>query len=113
MAKTKSFYQVPSASPEVNFVFARIAERLDKIEGIRGDPQIEDKLEIVETATVDDDDGNGTRIKGEMKHEAAPSSTLEDGQWEVTVYDDGTSPVFRIRYRRDEDNQFVGDTPLL
>lgn len=113
MAKTKESYQVPSLPQELNFVLARIADRLDKIEGLRGEPQVEQSLEVVEVATMDDDDGAGTRIKADSKHGEAPASTLADGEWEVTVYDDGTSPVFRIRYRRDEDNQFVGDTPLL
>lgn len=111
MAKTKESYQVPSLSPEVNFVLARIADRLDKIEGLRGDPQIEEKLEIVETALVDDDNGNGTRIKGELRHETAPSSTLAEGEWEITVYDDGSSPVFRVRYN-DGENILVGDVAL-
>jgi len=113
MAKTKESFQIPGGSAELNFVLARIADRLDKIEGIRGAPQINDSLEVTDIATVDDDDGAGTRIKADAKHEEAPASTLADGEWEMTVYDDGANPVFRIRYRRDSDNDFVGDVALL
>ena len=112
MAKTKESYQIPSGSAELNFILARIADRLDKIEGIRGDPQIEEKLEITETAVVDDDDGNGTRIKGEIRHESAPASDLEEGEWEITVYDDGADPVFRVRYN-DAGTIVTGDVALL
>lgn len=112
MARTKESYQLPGASSELNFILARIADRLDKIEGIRGESQVEESLEVVEVATMDDDDGAGTRIKADAKHEEAPASRLADGEWEITVYDDGSSPVFRIRYNNG-DETLVGDVPLL
>lgn len=114
MAKTKELYNVPSGSPDLNFILARISDRLDKIEGLRGEPQIEESLEVVEVATMDDDDGAGTRIKADAKHESAPASSIGEGEWEITVYDDGTgSPVFRVRYREDDETLYVGDLPLL
>lgn len=112
MSKTKSSYQVPGGSHELNFVLARIADRLDKIEGIRGESEIEGGLSLPEVGTIDDDDGEGTRIVGESHHEDAPESTLAEGEWEISVYDDGVSPVFRIRYN-DAGTEVVGDVTLL
>ena len=56
MAKTRSSYQVPGGSHELNFILARIAERLDKIEGIRGDAKIESSLQTGPLEVLDGDD---------------------------------------------------------
>lgn len=56
MPKTKSNYQIPGGSAELNFVLARIADRLDKLEGIRGDAKIESGLEVGPVEVLDDDD---------------------------------------------------------
>lgn len=109
---TKSSYQVPGGSNELNFVLARIADRLDKLEGIRGASEIEGGLSLTEVGTIDDDDGEGTRIVAESHHEDAPESTLAEGEWEISVYDDGANPVFRVRYN-DAGDEMVGDVALL
>jgi hypothetical protein len=36
----------PDLARELNFIFQRIADRLDKIEGIRGDASIESPLSV-------------------------------------------------------------------
>ena len=117
MTKTRDSYllsarSVPELVRELNFTFQRIADRLDKIEGIRGESQVEESLEVVEIGTIDDDDGEGTRIFGESTHDAAPASTLSHGQWEITVYDDGAAPVFRVRYN-DGTDTLIGDVSLI
>ena len=40
----------------------------------------------------------GSRIIARGEHTSAPVGTLSAGEWELSVYDDGASPVFRIRY---------------
>lgn len=51
MAKSRDSYRVTGTSAdqvarEVNFLFQRIADRMDKIEGIRGTSSIESDLEM-------------------------------------------------------------------
>ena len=56
MPKTKSSYQVPGGSAELNFILARIADRLDKLEGIRGEAEIEGTLSSGAIEISDEDD---------------------------------------------------------
>ena len=56
MPKTKSNYQVPGASSELNFILARIADRLDKLEGIRGNAEIEGTLSSGPIEVSDEDE---------------------------------------------------------
>lgn len=51
MTASKEFYQLRSRSldslvSELNFILARISDRLDKIEGVRGGATIQDSLTI-------------------------------------------------------------------
>lgn len=51
MAKTRDNYQVTGRTVEelqrnLNFLFQRIADRMDKMEGIRGAPSIESDLDM-------------------------------------------------------------------
>lgn len=40
----------------------------------------------------------GSRIIGRGEHTSAPAASLATGEWELTVFDNGTTPVFRVRY---------------
>ena len=51
MTKTRDSYllsarSVPELVRELNFIFQRVADRLDKIEGIRGSANIENDLSL-------------------------------------------------------------------
>ena len=64
MTKTRDSYllsarTVPELVRELNFTFQRIADRLDKIEGIRGSASIENDLSITQgPLSVYDADNN-------------------------------------------------------
>lgn len=58
MAKTKDNYQVTGRTVQelvmsLNFLLQRMADRMDKIEGIRGTASIESELEIGTNLDVD------------------------------------------------------------
>lgn len=40
----------------------------------------------------------GSRLIGRGEHTSAPAGSLGTGEWELSVYDDGASPVLRVRY---------------
>lgn len=48
---------IPSLVRELNFAFARIADRMDKIEGVRGTSTIESNLDLQSNKIVDVSEG--------------------------------------------------------
>lgn len=62
MAKTKDSYRVSGRTAdeitrELNFIFARLADRMDKIEGIRGTASIASNLEMNSNRVTDIGEG--------------------------------------------------------
>lgn len=57
MAINKEVYQIndiknPDLTNELNHILQRLSDRFDKLEGLRGDSKIKDKLDVV----VDDEE---------------------------------------------------------
>lgn len=40
----------------------------------------------------------GSRVIGRGEHTSSPAGTLATGEWELTLYDNGATPVLRLRY---------------
>jgi hypothetical protein len=71
------------------------------------------KLDVVGDARLGAASGaQGSRIIGRGEHTSAPAGTLATGEWEISVYDDGIAPVFRIRYN-DGGSEVTGDVSLV
>lgn len=54
----------------------------------------------------------GSRAVGRGEHTSAPAGTLATGEWEISVYDNATAPVFRVRYN-DGGSVKTGDLALI
>lgn len=105
MSKTRdvaifSGQTAPDLSRELSFAFQRVLDRLDKLEGIRGE------------AILGAEGSGNTRVVAASEFIEAPAGELAEGQWELTVYNDGANPVFRIRYN-DAGTVKTGDVAML
>lgn len=107
MPQSRDSYQILYLNQEsINFVMQRIADRLDKLEGVRGSSEL-----VGDTVSIGSSTAGQTRLVGKSAFTSMPEGSLSAGQWELTVYDDGANPVFRIRYN-DAGTIKVGDVVL-
>lgn len=92
---------------ELGFLLQRVVDRLDSLEGVRGGVNLGG-----ETVNIGQDEAGKTRLVGLSSFSSAPGAVLPAGQWEMTVYDDGSNPVLRVRYN-DAGTTKVADVALL
>ena len=66
--------------------------------GSNGDPT--EKLDVHGNVKFGAASGvSGSRIVGRGEHTSAPATALSTGEWEMSLYDDNTTPYFTVRYK--------------
>lgn len=55
----------------------------------------------------------GSRLIGRGEHTSAPGGSLSTGEWELAIYDNGVSPVLRVRYNDGGTEKVVDLGPLV
>ncbi len=93
MTKTRDNYHVTGSTPaeivrSLNFLLARLADRMDKIEGIRGQPSIEANLtmnnSVIENVGVGEVNSDAARLDDIDDFASLIEDEIVIGEWQFT-----------------------------